>query len=206
MPLRPIFLFTPVLILAASAMSQTMDREQIAKYVQHLMDIEVGFMNAVPPGTSIDAREISRMGSSNKDLVVQYHIFVKGVPSGVIFRYLNWPVNADQPSVAMEGVTAGRDGILMCAERTPDECGDADKPDDPIEFITKPRRGEPYRVAFISPDLKIGTVLVPDPIEAADKGCTLSAVRLTAKFELAFITGKGYPPNTDIHYRVIPKS
>ena len=76
------------------------------------------------------------------------------------------------------------------------------KPDDPIEFVTMPKKAEPTRVAFVSPTVKIGTVIVPDPIEATDKGCTLSAVRLTPKFELALLSGYGYPPNTDVRYRV----
>src|SRR5437660_6202932 len=81
-------------------------------------------------------------------------------------------------------------------------CGDRKKPDDPIEFISMPRKGEPTRLAFIAPKVRIGTVIVPDPIEAKDKGCTLSAIRLTPKFELAFLSGSGYPPNTDVHYIV----
>jgi hypothetical protein len=47
---------------------------------------------------------------------------------------------------------------------------------------------------------------VPDPIVANDNGCTLSAVRLTPKFELAFLSGSGYPPNTDVHYRVLSET
>ena len=89
----------------------------------------------------------------------------------------------------------------MCGKGT-GACGDPKKPDDPIEFITMPRKGEPTRLAFIAPKVRIGTVIVPDPIEAKDKGCTLSAIRLTPKFELAFLSGSGYPPNTDVHYRV----
>jgi hypothetical protein len=65
-----------------------------------------------------------------------------------------------------------------------------------------PRKGEPTRLAFIAPKFRVGAVIVPDPIEAKDQGCTRSAVRLTPKFELAFLSGSGYPPNTDIHYRV----
>ena len=109
-------------------------------------------------------------------------------------------------SAALAGISIGKDGILMCAGRTPDQCGDAKKPDDPIEFITMSRKGEPTRLAFISPTAKIGTVIVPDPIAANDNGCTLSAVRLTPKFELAFLSGSGYPPNSDVHYRVLSET
>lgn|SRR6266567_1347629 len=44
--------------------------------------------------------------------------------------------------------------------------------DDPIEFVTMPRKGEPTRLAFIAPKFRVGAVIVPDPIEAKDQGCT----------------------------------
>lgn len=165
------------------------------------MDIEVGFENMVPPGITIEAKEISRTGHSGS-LLVKYHFFVKGAPADAVFKYINWPANADKPTVALEGITAGKDGLLICAGRTDYECGDPKKPDDPIDFIVTPLKGEPYRIAFVAGDFKVGTVIIPDPIENANKGCTLSAVRLTSKFELAFITGSGYPPEKDIHYHV----
>jgi hypothetical protein len=192
-----------LLVLGGSAVSQNqpLSHEEIAQRVQHLMDIQVGFMNAVPPGMSIEAREISRTGKSG-DLLVKYHIYLKGSAPDSLFKYLNWPVSVDQPSVSLEGISAGKDGILMCAGRTEYECGDSKKLDDPIDFITTPHKGEPYRFAFVAGDVKVGMVLVPDPIESKDKGCTLSAVRLTPKFDLAFISGSGYAANTDVHYRV----
>lgn len=179
-----------------------MKQNDLAELVQRRMDVEVGFAQMVPPGMSIEAKEISRTGKSGDNLVVQYHIFVKGAPSDTLFQEIQWPVTADQPSAALEGVSVGKDGILMCAGRTPEQCGDPKKPDDPIEFITMPRKGEPTRLAFVSQNIKIGTLIVPDPVEGHDKGCSLSAVRLTQKFELAFLSGSGYPPNTDVHYRV----
>ena len=178
-----------------------MKQNDLAERVQRLMDVEMGFSQMVPAGMSIEAKEISRKGKSGNDLNVQYHIFVKGAPADLLFQEIQWPVNADKPSAALAGISIGKDGILS-AGRTPDQCGDAKKPDDPIEFITMSRKGEPTRLAFISPTVKIGIVIVPDPIVANDKGCTLSAVRLTPKFDLAFLSGSGYPPNTDVHYRV----
>lgn len=192
------------LLLASPATSQDSAAKQndLAESVQRLMDVEVGFTQMVPPGMSIEAKEISRKGKSGDNLVVQYHIFVKGIPADTLLQEIQWPVNADKPSAALGGISVGKDGILMCAGRTPEQCGNAKKPDDPIEFITMPRKGEPTRLAFIAQEVKIGTVIVPDPIEANDKGCSLSAVRLTPTFDLAFLSGSGYPANTDVHYRV----
>lgn len=166
------------------------------------MDVEVGFENMVPPGTSIQAKEVSRRGESGKDLTVQYHIFVTGVPANTVFKYVDWAVNAERPTTRLEGISVGKEGILMCAGRTDEQCGDPSKPDDPIEFTFTPLKGEPTRLAFISQDLKIGTVIVADPVDGSDKGCTLSAKRMTRSFDLAFLSGTGYAPNSDIHYRV----
>jgi hypothetical protein len=177
-------------------------QNDLGELVQRRMDVEVGFTQMVSPGMSIEAKEISREGKSGDKLIVQYHIFVKGAPSDTLFQEIQWPVTADKPSAALEGISIGKDGILMCAGRSAEQCGDAKKLDDPIEFITMPRKGEPTRIAFVSQNIKIGTVIVPDPVEGHDKSCSLSAVRLTQKFELAFLSGSGYPPNTDVHYRV----
>lgn len=38
--------------------------DSIAQRVQHLMSIEVGFEQMVPPGMSIEAKEVSRKGKS----------------------------------------------------------------------------------------------------------------------------------------------
>jgi len=186
-----------------SVNSQTAPATQndIGQRVQHLMDIEVGFEQMVPPGTSIHAKEVSRRGTSGKDLVVQYHVFVTGVPPDTLFKYIGWPVNAEKPSARMEGISVGKDGVLMCAGRNPEQCGDPKNPDDPIEFTSIPLKGEPTRLAFISSDVKIGIVIVADPVEATDKGCTLTAKRLSKPFDLAFISGTGYAPNADIHYK-----
>jgi hypothetical protein len=91
----------------------------------------------------------------------------------------------------------------MCAGRKPEQCGDPAKLDDPIEFTTvNPLKGEPSRFGFISPDVKIGLAIVADPIEATNNGCTLNLKRLSKAFDLAFVSGTGYPPNTDMHYTV----
>lgn len=200
----PIYAFLLLLAsrveIAQAQEPQTQDG--IAQRVQHLMSIEVGFEQMVPPSTSIETKEVSRKGKSGEDLVVQYHIFVKGVPPNTLFKALTWPPNAEKPSVILDGISVGKDGVLMCAGRTSEQCGDPKKPDDPIEFTVLPMKGEPSRFALVSSDIKIGTVIVADPIEAKDKACTLSLVRLTKAFDLAFMSGTGYSPNTDVHYTV----
>jgi hypothetical protein len=205
--MKRVFFLIPLSIVVSftslgRSQSAESNQKDVAQYVQHLMDVHVGF-TMVPPGTSIEAKEVFRKGKSGKDLVVQYHIFVKGIPPETLFQAIRWPVGADKPSSLIHGISVGKDGVLMCAGRTEEQCGDPKKPDDPIEFTFMSLKGEPNRLAFLSSDVKIGAVIVPDPVEASDKGCTLNAVRLTPKFELAFLSGSGYPADTDIHYRVV---
>jgi hypothetical protein len=165
---RPVTALSILLLLGSATPQEAAQKPiDVAQYVQRFMDVEVRFSQMLPPGMSIEAREISRKGKSGDNLEVQYHIFVKGAPANTLFQEISWPVNHDKPSSPLAGISVGKDGILMCAGRTPEQCGVPNKLDDPIEFITMPRKGEPTRLAFIAQDFRIGTVIVPDPIEPA---------------------------------------
>jgi hypothetical protein len=143
-------------------------------------------------GATLEATQGVRDGST-----VQYHLIAKGLSSDVVYQVLAWPVTDPAPQVSIEGVSIGKDGIVMCAGREPNQCGDASKKDDPIDFTFNPARGEPFRLAAVSPTSRVAIVLVPLPIAGKDKGCTLAVVRLTPKFALAYATGTGCPPNIE---------
>jgi hypothetical protein len=172
----------------------------LSTYVNHLMDTHVGVERMIPPGWSITAKGVSAGRGPDGKQVVQFHIFVKGGPAGALFEQKVLPVGEETPTSVMQGISAGKDGILMCAGRVGLQCGDPNNPDDPIEFTVSPEKGEPFRFLFESGGGTIGIVVVPDPVSDRNKGCTLSAVRLTPGFILALITGTGFPPNVDIHY------
>jgi hypothetical protein len=53
---------------------------------------------------------------------------------------------------------------------------------------------------LVSGDHRAAIVIVPDPITGKDKGCTLNVERLLPKFELAYITGSGFPANSDASF------
>jgi hypothetical protein len=147
------------------------------------------------PGASIQAKQTGRQGS-----LVTYSLFVSGLPSDKVYTYMSWPVGQAKPSPVMQGVTIGKGGVLMCAGRTSEQCGDASKKDDPIDFTFNPAKGEPYRLALVSGDNRVAFVIVPDPIFAKDKDCTLSVERLLPHFELAYFAGAGFPPNSDVSF------
>jgi hypothetical protein len=147
------------------------------------------------PGASIRAKEIGREGS-----IVRYNLYVSGIPNTELYTAITWPVGQAKPSPLMEGVTIGKDGIVICAGRTPEQCGSASKKDDPIDFIFLPTKGEPYRIALFAGNDRVAVAIVPDPIIGKDKGCTLTVERLLPHFELAFITGSGFRPNSDVSF------
>ncbi len=43
-------------------------------------------------------------------------------------------------------------------------------------------------------------MIVPVPIIGKDKNCTISVERLLPNFELAYISGQGFPPNSDVSF------
>ena len=170
-----------------------------AENAQALMKGHVAWRTKLSnPGASIKVKEVGRQGS-----VVQYHLYVSGMPSNnfnKVYSVVSWPVTQAKPSSSMEGVSLGKDGILMCAGRMPEQCGDPSKKDDPIEFTFNPAKGEPYRLALVAGDDKVAVVIVPDPITADDKGCELSVERLLPHFEVTYVAGSGFPPNNDVSF------
>jgi hypothetical protein len=146
-------------------------------------------------------REVSR-GRNQTQLVVQYHVFIHGAPSGTSFTAMAWPINAQAPSQVIDGITLGKDGVAMCDGRAPDHCGSAGKVDDPIAFTFVATKGEPVRLALVSSDQKITVMFgaVPDPVQKTDRGCTLQAIRLLPKWELVMIQGSGFKPDETVHF------
>ncbi len=176
-----------------------------AQTVRHLTDLHIGVERAVPPGWSIAVRPVALERQSNDSVAFQVHIVVTGVPPGTLFSEQVLPVESDVPTPpALSGISVGKGGILTCSGRSPDQCGSSDNLDDPVELGGSALRGEPYRFLFVSSAGTIGAVFVPYPVASKDGSCTLSAVRLTQRFELALITGTGFTPNSDVRYSATP--
>lgn len=153
------------------------------------------------PGVTVALREYSRATEQGR-LVVRYQAFVSGPVTSQTFSMFTWPINAKQPEKVIDGVTLGRDGIVMCAGRTPGECGSSDKPDDPVDFTFVPAPGEPMRIALVSEDRK-ETILfgvVPEPLLKGNGGCSVEAVRLLPRWELVLIRAKGFKPDESLQF------
>jgi hypothetical protein len=95
-----------------------------------------------------------------------------------------------------------KDGLISCAGRTPEQCGDPEKKDDPVEVTFYPATGEVFRMALISQDqkTKLFFAIVPEPVAKSDNGCILEVIRLLPKHELVLVRGKGFQPNEDLEF------
>jgi hypothetical protein len=186
----------------ACAQSDKASFKDLVAQAPDLIRLQDEFEQTVPPGVSIEAREVYRKGTSGKDLEVRYNVIVKGVPLGTTLRQVQFPVNTDKAVPGINGITLNSDGLMICAGRTPSQCHNGDKLDSPVVFVQQNLlKGEPRRSVFLAPDLRIPISIVPDPVQSEDGGCKLSAIRLSAKFELSRIEGSGFSPNSDIHLR-----
>jgi hypothetical protein len=154
---------------------------------------------ASSPGTSVDVRETMRAKDGGR-LIVKYNVYVNGASKDQTYALVQWPTNAPGPSEILHGLSISAEGLLVCAGRTPEQCGEADKKDDPVNLTFYPAKGEVQRLALISADqnAKVFFAIVPDPIVQKDKGCSLEVIRLTPKFELALILAKGFQPGEEL--------
>jgi hypothetical protein len=188
----------PTLTSAQQAPSNPADPAQIAAKMAGMTREWMDSKNTTP-GISVDIRPVSRSNDGGH-LTVQYHVFVTGAPKDQNYSLVTWPINAREPSVVIEGMSIGAEGVVVCAGRSADQCGDPNKKDDPVEFTFLPVLGEVCRMAMVSADTKtkIFFAVVPDPIIGRDKSCSLEVVRLMPNFELALVRGKGFQPNEDL--------
>lgn len=172
---------------------------QAAQVAQSLVKRHEAWSSKIStPGASIQAKEFSRENGA-----VVYRLYVSGLPADKLYTFVEWPVTQPGPVTGMEGVSLGKDGLVSCTGKLPGECNDPDtSPEDhgTIDFTFHPAEGEPFRIALINGDSRASIVIVPNPIAVSNNGCTLDVVRLTPGFELAYFTGSGYAPNTEVSF------
>jgi hypothetical protein len=151
------------------------------------------------PGMTAEPREISRIKSGGR-LEVKYQIYLKGASKDQTYSLIDWPANKAAPSETLAGISLLENGLAVCAGRTDNQCGDAKKLDDPVDFTFYPLEGELYRMALISDDqkAKVFFTMVPVPNIKRDKNCTLEVMRLTSKYEIVLVRGRGFQPNEDL--------
>lgn len=202
MKIAPGHLVLGVLVLGSisnQASAQDDSTEVLARQMANiLIKQHEAWRTMSSPGAFIQTKASGREGN-----IFFYNLYVTGLPTDQLYTVVAWPVTGQKPFVQMEGVSLGKNGLVSCTGRQPGECEDPDsslKDSGAVDFTFEPVKGEPYRFALINGDSKASVIIVPDPIAARDKGCTLDVVRLTPGFELAFFTGTGYPPYLEISF------
>lgn len=163
--------------------------------VNGLVRAHSGWDRLTSAGVTIEAKETWR-GEIEGRPVVKYRIFVHGLSPKVLYEAYQWPIAAREPQAILQGISIGKDGLLICDGKGEGHCGDSKTPDDPIDLAFVAAPGEPFRFALMGPGKsRAALTVVPISINGSDRGCTLSVQRLTPKFEVAYFTGTGFPPN-----------
>src|ERR1700730_15736654 len=98
----------------------------------------------------VSSRERTRMGASRSNIFFSS----PALPKTKSTPFLPGLPMLKAPSSTFEGLAILENGLIGCAGRMPEQCGDADKKDDPVEFAFYPLPGQVFRATLISQDQK----------------------------------------------------
>lgn len=151
-------------------------------------------------GSKADVLLIKKGDYQGKPMV-DYRVKISGVSAGGQYTLMAWPVMLEQPVVAMEGLTIAADGTVGCPANSTKSCAQRIKGGE-LHLTYVPAPGEIYRHALISEDhqTRVFFSIVPDPLIASDKACSLEVVRLSPQFELVIVRGKGFQPGEELRF------
>jgi hypothetical protein len=172
------------------------NEELMAKTAQATIDWD----NSTTKGAKVDVLLIKKDQAQGKP-VMQYRIKVSGAPKNKLYTLMAWPITIPQPATMMDGLAIASDGTVGCPPNSDRSCAQRMKGAE-LKLTYTPGIGEIYRHALISEDhtTRIFFSIVPAPMMEQDKTCSLEIVRLSPRFELALIRGKGFTPGELISF------
>jgi hypothetical protein len=131
--------------------------------------------------------------------VITYDLFAPALPKEKRYTLVRWPLNGGMQAVRT-GVTLGNEGRLLCAGKTPEECKVKEGENPQIAVKITFAKGEASRWALMSEDQasKALASLIPFPLVAQDKGCTLEAKLVTSDARVLMVTASGLPAGGDV--------
>jgi hypothetical protein len=152
------------------------------------------------PGAKVDVLLLKK-DQSNGKAVMQYHVKVSGAPTNKLYTLMAWPITEPVPVNMLEGLAIAKDGTVGCPPDSTKSCAQGMKGRE-LKLTYTPGIGEIYRHALISEDhaSRIFFSIVPAPMIEHDKTCSLEVVRLSSRFELAVIRGKGFTPGEVLNF------
>jgi hypothetical protein len=172
------------------------DEELMAKTAQATIDWD----SSTTKGAKVDVLLIKKDQTEGKP-VMQYHVKVSGAPKNKLYTLMAWSITMPQPAAMMDGLAIAADGTVGCPPNSTRNCAQRMKGAE-LKLTYTPGIGEIYRHALISEDhtTRIFFSIVPAPMIEQDKACSLEIVRLSPRFELALIRGKGFTPGEQISF------
>ncbi|HEY7404787.1 MAG TPA: hypothetical protein VIB39_14785 [Candidatus Angelobacter sp.] len=147
------------------------------------------------PGAKADVLLIKKEQSANGQPLVQYRLKITGAPHNKLYSLVAWPITTALPGTIMEGLAIAADGTVGCPPDSTRSCAQRFKGAE-LRLTYTPGIGEIFRHALVSEDhqTRIFFSIVPAPMIEKDKACSLEVIRLSPRFELAVIRGKGFTP------------
>jgi hypothetical protein len=172
------------------------DEELLERTAQATIDWD----RSTTKGAKVDVQLIKKDQADGKP-VMQYRLKVSGAPKDKLYALMAWPITIPRPGTMMDGLAIAADGTVGCPPNSTGSCSQRMKGAE-LKLTYTPGIGEIYRHALISEDhaTRIFFSIVPAPMVEQDKACSLEIVRLSPRFELALIRGKGFTPGEQIAF------
>jgi len=182
---------------AAPAQPQPPSDEQL---MQQTAQATIDWDNATTKGAKVEVLLVKKDQVDGKP-VMQYRVKVSGAPKNKLYTLVAWPITIPQPATMMDGLAIAADGTVGCPPDSTRSCAQRMKGAE-LKLTYTPGIGEIFRHGLISDDhaTRIFFSIVPAPMMEQDKSCSLEIVRLSPRFELALIRGKGFTPGEQIAF------
>jgi hypothetical protein len=160
----------------------------------------INWDKSTTPGAKADVQLIKKDQANGRPLM-QYRLKINGAPRNKLYNLIAWPITVTQPATIMEGLAIAADGTVGCPPDSTRSCAQRFKGSE-LKLTYTPAIGEIYRHALISEDhqTRIFFSVVPAPMLEHDKSCSLEVVRLSPRFELALIRGRGFMPGEQLAF------
>lgn len=170
---------------------------QDAKELNKLVNSVSGWGNELnsSAGIKLEAHLMTKQVRNGADYGF-YDFYLTGAPADQTYIIDQWPLGKAAPEAVMPAYISKNGRLCMKATG-------CDKPSGPyvmLALLSFP--GLPHRIGIVSADRKHKAVVlvVPDPIIAEDKGCSVEVIRAREDFSLAVLRGKGFQPHDEIKY------
>lgn len=152
-----------------------------------------------PQGIHLRFAQFDKRKIGDGNFIV-YRAYAPGIPTGQRYSLIQWTVGESLQSVT-DDVWVNDRGLLMCSKPAKEQLNaDSVPTENEVDFVVQAGRGEPKRFALISEDHRtiIPGTLVPYPLEAKDKTCSVQALLASPQGEAFLLEGSGFAPQVEV--------